>query len=162
MEKGNSNENGAIQNMTSFTLPQKRARQTRSCGHHYFLATLELLQSEKISNQNVLQQRRKKESGRRLKNSKFYEINANYTLASDPSNMVDIEDRSNTAAQNPYRGPGPATPEQMVLDKLKYTIFMLISGYALITKFNLLNVILKSPHVSHEWFKIGLAGTVGK
>lgn len=38
---------------------------------------------------------------------------------------------------------------------------MSISAYGL-QHFNFYRVILQSPHVRHEWFKIGLAATVGE
>jgi hypothetical protein len=36
-----------------------------------------------------------------------------------------------------------------------------ISLYGL-RHFNVYKIILRSPHVRHEWFKIGLASTIGK
>ena len=44
---------------------------------------------------------------------------------------------------------------------LKRMVYMGISGYIL-QHFNFYRVILQSPHIRHEWFKIGLAATVGE
>ena len=75
--------------------------------------------------------------------------------------MVDIEGNSAQTSPNPYTGPGPNMPENIYLYKAKCLLYMIISLFAL-QRFNFYQVILKSPHVSHEWFKIGLAGSIGK
>ena len=79
--------------------------------------------------------------------------------------MTDVEGniRQSAAPANPYS----ASPSSSVLPRydpfnmLKRMVYMGISGYIL-QHFNFYRVILQSPHIRHEWFKIGLAATVGE
>jgi hypothetical protein len=76
--------------------------------------------------------------------------------------MRDLEGntrQSNVA--NPYAGPGPQLlTETRLINILKRLVYMSISGLALL-KFNFFKVVLRSPHVDHQWFKVGLACTIG-
>jgi hypothetical protein len=64
---------------------------------------------------------------------------------------------------NPYTGPGPSRSfGDTAVDALKRLIFLGISLFFLLEKFNVYRTTLQSPHISHEWFKIGLGTTVGK
>lgn len=72
--------------------------------------------------------------------------------------MSDVENTRN-GVHNPYSEPNPM--ENALIDKLWRLFSMIISGYVLM-KYNMYNVILKSPHINHEWFRVGLACTVGE
>lgn len=84
--------------------------------------------------------------------------------------MVDVEGRSTTATSggggggvdNPYSDDGGLPPSTVppYVDKLRRVIYMALSAYAL-TYFNFFRVLLKSPHIRHGWFQVGLALTVG-
>lgn len=80
--------------------------------------------------------------------------------------MTDVE---GVPLMNPYRTTGannnfndtnflPGRHPIVIMKRLTYSG---ISLYGLIQFFNIYNVILKSPHIGHEWFKIGLASSVG-
>lgn len=77
------------------------------------------------------------------------------------SNMRDIEsDRQ--PLNNPYAaGVGPTTlPARHPINILKRCIYMGLSIWGL-HKLQVYRTILRSPDVQHEWFKIGLASSVG-
>lgn len=69
------------------------------------------------------------------------------------------QQESNTAVSNPYSGGPPVLPTYHPINVLKRTGYI---GGALVGlhKLNALVAILHSPKVSHEWFKIGLAGSL--
>jgi hypothetical protein len=80
--------------------------------------------------------------------------------------MTDVEGQPPV---NPYRaaaaagefgGQGGELSRYHPLTVLKRLTYMGGSGYAL-HRFQAYHVILQSPHVRHEWFKIGLAATIG-
>lgn len=73
---------------------------------------------------------------------------------------ADEESHGKTAAPNPYTGPGPDPRASLLMDKAKRLIYMGISLYFL-QRLNFYNAIFQSPHISHEWFKIGLGATIG-
>lgn len=75
---------------------------------------------------------------------------------------ADEESFGRTAVPNPYRGLGPNhdSPGNRAVDLLKRLIYLGISTYFL-HRMNFVGAILRSPHVQHEWFKVGLAGTIG-
>ena len=63
---------------------------------------------------------------------------------------------------NPYNENGQyASISQMVFDKLYRSIVMGGSLYFLHT-WEVYHTVLRSPKVLHEWFKIGLAASVGE
>jgi|UPI000581AC63 hypothetical protein len=70
-----------------------------------------------------------------------------------------VQRRPGAAPSNPYTGPGPDLPENAYIFKMKRIFFMCVSVYGL-QHLNFYRAIMGSPHVSHEWFKIGLAGTI--
>ena len=81
--------------------------------------------------------------------------------------MADVEGNAtrpprggpNTPVENPYAGE-PLPPNEL-LEKAKRVMYIAISGYGL-EHFKFYGVIMRSPHVSREWFKIGLATTIGE
>jgi len=73
--------------------------------------------------------------------------------------MTDIEGRA-TAPSNPYADNPNVLPAHHPLTILKRLTYMGVSLYGL-QHFNAFKVVFQSPHVRHEWFKIGLASTVG-
>jgi hypothetical protein len=76
--------------------------------------------------------------------------------------MIDIEGRPATTT-NPYTGGPPVNallPAHHPITILKRLCYMGVSLYGL-KYLNAYRVILKSPHVRHEWFKIGLASSIG-
>ena len=78
--------------------------------------------------------------------------------------MTDIEGNINRpVVNNPYAavgGPPGSILANNVLTILKRLLYVGVSLFGL-KHFNAYQVILHSPHVSHEWLKIGLAATVG-
>lgn len=72
---------------------------------------------------------------------------------------ADEESFGRTAVPNPYTGDGPP-PLNAAIDKLKRLIYVAISGYFL-KRMAFYEIVMHSPHVSHEWFKIGLAASIG-
>lgn len=65
---------------------------------------------------------------------------------------------------NPYSGEQNHRRHASALDPLsvlRRVAVIAISSYGL-RQLNFYNVILRSPHIRHEWFKVGLAGTIGK
>jgi len=68
---------------------------------------------------------------------------------------------NSTSINNPYSSAGlpPVLPTYHPINVLKRTIYIGGAGYCLHT-LKAPSVILHSPKVSHEWFKIGLAGTI--
>ena len=72
--------------------------------------------------------------------------------------MPDTE-QNNPSIANPYTDNGPP-PMPSWADKLTRLIYLSISVFAL-TYFNFFKVLLKSPHIRHGWFQIGLALTIG-
>jgi hypothetical protein len=76
---------------------------------------------------------------------------------------ADVESFGRAAVPNPYRGLGPnhaTTGANLLVDKFKRMLYMGVSGFFL-HRMNFWGAIVRSPHVSHEWFKIGVAGTIG-
>jgi hypothetical protein len=76
---------------------------------------------------------------------------------------ADVESFGRAAVPNPYRGLGPnhaTTGANMLVDKFKRMLYIGVSGFFL-HRMNFWGAIVRSPHVSHEWFKLGVAGTIG-
>jgi hypothetical protein len=77
--------------------------------------------------------------------------------------MMDIEGRP--LVDNPYAASSSAPTTSPVLQKivqnLQRILYMAVSLYGL-HHFQAYQAILRSPHVSHEWFKAGLAATIGR
>lgn len=74
--------------------------------------------------------------------------------------MTDIEGRP--LVENPYisgsnENNNLARKTSLLIQRF---VYMGLSLYGL-NHFNVYQVILHSPHVSHEWFKVGLAATIG-
>jgi hypothetical protein len=74
--------------------------------------------------------------------------------------MSDVEGNTVPSLQNPYTS-SPPPPLPPYVDRIKRFIYIAISAYGL-RYFRFLKVVLKSPHIRHEWFQIGLALTIGK
>ena len=66
---------------------------------------------------------------------------------------------STAAVSNPYTGGPPVLPTYHPINVLKRTGYIVFALVAL-HKLDALKAILRSPKVSHEWFKIGLAGSL--
>ena len=66
--------------------------------------------------------------------------------------------RDGVDVNNPYQGPPPLPPW---MDTLKRLVYISISAYGL-QYFNFFKALLKSPHVRHGWFQVGLACTIGR
>ena len=62
---------------------------------------------------------------------------------------------------NPFSNHPEALTQKRFIDKVQRILYIIISAYAL-HYFKFYGVILRSPHVRHEWFKIGLAFTIGE
>jgi hypothetical protein len=76
-------------------------------------------------------------------------------------NQADPEVAGRAAAPPMYTGPGPQmTAGDKAVDTLKRIIYIGVSLFFLM-RMNVFRATLESPHVSHEWFKVGLAGTIG-
>jgi hypothetical protein len=77
---------------------------------------------------------------------------------------TDIEGNSisRLPVPNPYTGDPSSNllPVYHPFNILKRCAYMGVSFFGL-NHFNAYAVILHSPHVRHEWFKIGLAATIG-
>jgi hypothetical protein len=67
-----------------------------------------------------------------------------------------------TSVPNPYTSDHapPLLPGDRIVQFGKRLFYICISLYGL-KHFALYQVLLRSPRVSHEWFKIGLATTIG-
>lgn len=77
--------------------------------------------------------------------------------------MADVEGQGREVPPNPYRdGGSQGLSRYHPLTIMQRLIFMGISGWVLIKYYNAYNVILKSPHIRHEWFKLGLGFAIGK
>jgi hypothetical protein len=77
--------------------------------------------------------------------------------------VVDPETAGYHAVPNPYTGAGfQRTSGDRAVDAIKRLIYMGISLFFLIHRFNIYQSTIQSPHVRHEWFKVGLAATIGK
>ena len=79
--------------------------------------------------------------------------------------MTDIEGNARpSAVPNPYYSDPSSGHLQLaghdLFTIMKRLVYVGMSLYGL-EHFNAYQVVLHSPHVSHEWFKIGLASTVG-
>jgi hypothetical protein len=78
--------------------------------------------------------------------------------------MTDVEDRrplNSTIPNNPYANAlGEEPIESIYLFRLRRVFYMAISIFGL-QHFKFYGVILRSPHVRHEWFKVGLATSIG-
>jgi hypothetical protein len=80
--------------------------------------------------------------------------------------MTDVEtsatrtDGSRPAIPNPYNEQN-LMPAHHPLTVMKRIIYMAISAMALV-HFKFYKTILHSPNIQHEWFKVGLATTVGE
>lgn len=69
--------------------------------------------------------------------------------------------RRDVESTEPFASNAPKPlPALHPLNVLKRTLYMGISLWGL-HKFDVYHTILHSPDVQHEWFKIGLAGSVG-
>lgn len=66
--------------------------------------------------------------------------------------------RDGVDVNNPYQGPPPLPPW---MDTVKRLVYISISAYGL-QYFNFFKALLKSPHVRHGWFQVGLACTIGR
>jgi hypothetical protein len=80
--------------------------------------------------------------------------------------MPDVEtnvrpDSSRPSFTNPYSGQEHLLPAHHPFNILRRIIYMSVSFYALL-HFKFYRTILHSPNIRHEWFKIGLATTIGK
>lgn len=72
----------------------------------------------------------------------------------------DVESTQPLMPDNPYtRGP-PSAAEQ-VFNKMYRAVIFFGSLYFLHT-WEVYATVLRSPKVSHEWFKIGMAASIGK
>lgn len=75
--------------------------------------------------------------------------------------MADIEVNLGRPVHNPYAGgPDGNLPGDKYFTAMKRLIYVGISLFGL-RHFDAYQVVLHSPHVSHEWFKVGLAATIG-
>jgi hypothetical protein len=73
---------------------------------------------------------------------------------------TDVESHQNQPIRNPYSSMEPhILPALHPINILKRGSYIGFSLYGL-HKLDAYHAILHSPHVSHEWFKIGLAGTI--
>jgi hypothetical protein len=74
---------------------------------------------------------------------------------------ADPESNQSNAVNNPYSNPIPTIlPTWHPLNVMKRILYMGVALYAM-NYFNAYQKIMHSPKVSHEWFKIGLAASVG-
>jgi hypothetical protein len=79
--------------------------------------------------------------------------------------MTDVEtstrpDGSRPTVPNPYNDQNLLPPHHP-FTVLKRVLYVSLSVYALL-HFKFYETILHSPNVQHEWFKVGLATTVGE
>lgn len=74
---------------------------------------------------------------------------------------ADEESDGRAAVPNPYTGEGPPSAGDLIFDKGKRLGYMAISSYFLFKRMNFYEIVKHSPHVKHEWFKIGLGATIG-
>ena len=67
-----------------------------------------------------------------------------------------------TSISNPYSSSTPPTPlpGDRILTFGKRCFYIIISFYIL-HYYHVYDAIFNSPKVSHEWFKVGLASTIG-
>jgi hypothetical protein len=77
--------------------------------------------------------------------------------------MTDVEasTQRSGSVNNPYSGQAPIPPHWEPINVLRRGLYMGGSLYGL-DYFETYDALMKSPKVRHEWFKIGLAATVGK
>lgn len=74
---------------------------------------------------------------------------------------ADEESHGTSAVPNPYSGPGPDLSSNLLIDKMKRLVYIGVSLYFL-QRMAFWSAIVQSPHIRHEWFKIGLATAIGK
>jgi hypothetical protein len=86
--------------------------------------------------------------------------------------MTDIEGNTNAnlpprrppnVVENPYGsagGPSGILPARHPLNILKRILYMVIAVYGMV-HYQVYHTILQSPKIRHEWFRIGLATSVG-
>jgi hypothetical protein len=72
---------------------------------------------------------------------------------------ADVERQS--LVTNPYSGNEQSNAMQMVVDKI-YRVAVLGGSLYFLHKWGVYATILRSPKIRHEWFKVGLAASVGK
>ena len=85
--------------------------------------------------------------------------------------MTDIEGNARPATappSNPYSSSGgvgtnvvAVLPAHHPLNIIKRLAYIGISLYSLQRFFQFHLMIFQSPHIRHEWFKVGLAATIG-
>jgi hypothetical protein len=74
---------------------------------------------------------------------------------------VDPESNQSNAVNNPYSNPQPTIlPTWHPLNVLWRALYMGVALYGM-NYFKAYQTLMYSPKVSHEWFKIGLAASVG-
>mmetsp|Transcript_2601 Transcript_2601/g.4199 ORF Transcript_2601/g.4199 Transcript_2601/m.4199 type:complete len:173 (-) Transcript_2601:85-603(-) len=77
--------------------------------------------------------------------------------------MTDVESRQSAGVRlnNPYATgqPIPIRPRWHPLNVLQRGMWMLISVYVL-HRMDTYTIVMTSPDVSHEWFKVGLAASI--
>lgn len=79
-----------------------------------------------------------------------------------PPRAPDIEGaRPGDIPLNPYSGNNaPFNDGDLIAFKLKCVLWMVV-GCFFLDRLAFYPAIFHSPHIRHEWFKIGLAGTIG-
>jgi hypothetical protein len=76
--------------------------------------------------------------------------------------VSDPEVAGRNSTPNPYTGPGPQYgPGNQAVFKLKCLMAMGV-GVFFLDRLAFYGAVIKSPHVSHTWFKVGLGLTIGK
>jgi hypothetical protein len=82
--------------------------------------------------------------------------------ATTPTSTTTSSTNHNTVPINPYSDISPRTKTiaDRILGYTKRLFYITISGFIL-HHFKLYQAIFYSPNISHEWFKIGLASTIG-
>jgi hypothetical protein len=73
--------------------------------------------------------------------------------------MADVEASTRGSVNNPYQGP-PTLPRWHPVNVLRKSFWMGSSIFGL-DYFDTYSTIMTSPNVSHEWFKTGLAASIG-
>ncbi|GKY99076.1 hypothetical protein MPSEU_000863300 [Mayamaea pseudoterrestris] len=74
---------------------------------------------------------------------------------------VDPEVAGRFPVPNPYTGAGPERSfGDTAINILWRLIILGISSFFLFKRFNVYETTFHSPHISHEWFKVGLATTI--
>lgn len=84
--------------------------------------------------------------------------------------MTDVEgvpiqrqQQQQPSVANPYAANNhnhPIPPQKQFINKVQRILYIVVSAYGL-HYFKFYRVILRSPHVRHEWFKVGLALSIG-